>query len=746
MSNQKKEKFSDIKINTNILFLLYCLAFIFVFIYDLANFINYILKCNIINSIILYVLTLPLIILIVKKFFYFELLELNIYNILVILVFIFLTLLKLPLPDQSYDTVNYHIFLQQTGFVDNINRNFFPAVWGTYLFPLGDRLFYLFRILLGYRAGTLLNTFVLIVMYFQIISIVKDYTRVRNINFNTPLVSFISLLILSTEFIFLNLSIYKVDLLFIPFLLHLMQIILFNKNYNKFMSLYIAFLCGLVIAIKLIGIIFVVILLLFYITKHRKEINVYSYLISFVIAIIPVSIYLIYNYKSTNNPIFPLYNNIFSTPYFLSANTTNILFGPKNLIETLLWPIYIFFVPNRISEFGIYSGRISLGFISLILFIFILYFKKNLRNKFYYEINLIFLFCLVLWGFSTGYIRYALFIEILSGFIILIVLLEYILSSNFFLKLTGIILVILLLFQSIVSYYFVTIKNYDWAWRPSIFQNSQIYFQNFFMSGKDRTNLSDNLLLKDVQIWILNEFNSGYAILLKDNIPLLNLIFINQTHKTREAYNKCLEKYKNKKMFTITTSDTFEDIESKLKIHGFNIIQINTIEPDFLLKNKKLYLLEISKNNTDKRNSKEENLISNGSFEYMGTGWHIPDVGQLINNSDAIDGKNFVKASVDMPITQSLPVEPYKVYELAFYSRITENNNKLTRLQINWYKGDDFINCTIKVIESTKEWKKHSITTLSPDKANKAIVFITSHEKYYIDFDDVTFCKLKDNL
>ena len=71
---------------------------------------------------------------------------------LVILFLMAITFLRLPIPDRSYDVVNYHLFLQDFKFEDNINYNFFPGNIQTFTFPLGDRMFFVFRALLGYRG------------------------------------------------------------------------------------------------------------------------------------------------------------------------------------------------------------------------------------------------------------------------------------------------------------------------------------------------------------------------------------------------------------------------------------------------------------------------------------------------------------------------------------------------------------------------------------------------------------------
>lgn len=70
-------------------------------------------------------------------------------------------------PDQSYDTMNYHLLCQIPGFPDNLNFHVMPGRFQMYGFRLGDRMFYPFRAILGLRMGTMLNAAVMLVIYRQ---------------------------------------------------------------------------------------------------------------------------------------------------------------------------------------------------------------------------------------------------------------------------------------------------------------------------------------------------------------------------------------------------------------------------------------------------------------------------------------------------------------------------------------------------------------------------------------------------
>ena len=58
--------------------------------------------------------------------------------------------IKFAIPDKAFDTLNYHLYVQENAFSDNVMYNFFPARWiNTFSFPLGDRMHYFFRFFLA---------------------------------------------------------------------------------------------------------------------------------------------------------------------------------------------------------------------------------------------------------------------------------------------------------------------------------------------------------------------------------------------------------------------------------------------------------------------------------------------------------------------------------------------------------------------------------------------------------------------
>ena len=97
-------------------------------------------------------------------------------DIFMFIAFILLIIVQSFLkPDFPYDVKSYHIYLQENAFADKLNFDFFPGrIFCVFLFPLGDRMHYIFRYLLGYRLGTVFSSYILVVIYYQVKRILEN--------------------------------------------------------------------------------------------------------------------------------------------------------------------------------------------------------------------------------------------------------------------------------------------------------------------------------------------------------------------------------------------------------------------------------------------------------------------------------------------------------------------------------------------------------------------------------------------
>ena len=146
---------------------IYFIIVLSVWLSDATNFILFLTVDWRIDTLTLFSIFLVPGLLIVATFFRPYSRNINIYDF-VFFLFIILYLIKLPFPDSSHDVKYYSIWLQSYPFPDQFSWHYLPAGPHGFLYPLGEKMFYVARMMLGYRLGTILNIFVMLVIYFQL--------------------------------------------------------------------------------------------------------------------------------------------------------------------------------------------------------------------------------------------------------------------------------------------------------------------------------------------------------------------------------------------------------------------------------------------------------------------------------------------------------------------------------------------------------------------------------------------------
>ncbi len=561
---------------------------------------------------------------------------LNKMDFLALVIILIITLIRLPIPDSSWDVLQYHLFLQDFHFENNILYNFFPANIQTFTLPLGDRLFGVFRSLLGYRGGTILNSLVLLIIFFQIKEVLIYVFNIKNsTKLQSNLISAYSLFIISTEFLLANIGIYMIDILMIPFYLELLKITFVDNSEGKKNYWFIGLLVGISVSIKLTSLLYCGLLMILFLIKKFRTISLKSLLITFSLFVFPILSYMVYNYTQTNNPIYPYLDILFNSPYYSPKISEPYLgnLGPQTFIEFLLWPIIILFQPDKISQLNYYSGRISLGVIVALISL-IVGIKKKILDDLYFPILL--LVSIYLWSFLIG-IRYGLFLELLSGIIIVEFLVKnitdiYHLFSTFHLQLkhknlfkifsssfTEFLskeneimipqhtkkkisikntLTIFIFFafcsQLIFTFYLSVLTNkVDWSLREiQLLSDPDLYFNNFRSIGKDfnaynnQNNPTIYNITDEIDIWIVGypwlAPTTGYVNLINSDIPIIYVPFkeINQLSENILKENLLELDYKNKNIYMINRT-SYQLFEESLKKDNIIIEKIFEIQPSF---------------------------------------------------------------------------------------------------------------------------------------------------------------------
>ena len=518
------------------------------------------------------------------------------YDKLDIIFYIILAMIliaKIAVPDMAFDTLNYHLYLQERLFSNNATFNFFPARWiNTYSFPLADRIHFFFRNIFGYRLGIIANILFMIVIYYQVKEILSYFVK------DKKMIPYISAFILITEQLLSNMVTYYVDLLAIPFILEIIIIILNNKKVNNLTSYIVLFLSGIIISMKISNAFLLIPLAIIYIIKYRKDINWKTIVFGLLIAVFPLLVYSINNYLQTGNPVFPFYNSIFHSKYLLDENWIETFYGPKSFKERLLWPLYIIRYPRRSYDSYYYYGRISFGYlialIYLLLDLYKMIFKKEKLNNIS-KFNILFiLLCLIWSNFMMGYIRYALVLEVLSGIIMVIVANEVLKDKKWYAIPICIISISGFIYTSSCAMGDMLNTSVEFSWRRPI--NIVKMNENDINNVKNifSRNSNYNKYIENIDCLGIVDYNSGYAALLSDEKPIIGINESYISEYGEKEFNKIANKCKN--IYTISTDATYDRTINYMEQVGYEKVGDNiSFNTSFIDANNKIILFEIKK-------------------------------------------------------------------------------------------------------------------------------------------------------
>jgi hypothetical protein len=328
------------------------------------------------------------------------------------LIFFFL---RAPFPSLDFDNLNYHLVNTERALRGwpLIAGDFFP---GTLLVnPAPDMTFGVLRAIVGHRLAPVLNVAALIWTAQVLNEIIAPFVPRESRRYPALL------LILATEHVMFLVNLYMVDLLALPLLLSALLLTLrFRETADKGRSLVkIALFFGLSLAFKLTNVCFVLPIALLLLVElwrvfrdEKRRPSVANAVLAAIAVVLPGLYFYIYMYRETGNPLFPYYNQIFKSALSLPIAYVDHVHGPANIFQKVFWPIVSFIYPERLSAMGsaAYSGRLNLGFILACAFLFSRSTPRVLR-----KINFVTVLATLLWSFTSGDIRYALFSETLCG-------------------------------------------------------------------------------------------------------------------------------------------------------------------------------------------------------------------------------------------------------------------------------------------------------------------------------------------
>jgi hypothetical protein len=314
----------------------------------------------------------------------------------------------------------------------------------------------------------------------------------------------------------------------------------------------------------------------------------------------PLVPFAISSYKLTGSPVFPFYNGIFHSPYWPEGKFFDPRWGPYGLRETLLWPILAFFKPERISEFPVYSGRISIGFVlAAVCFIFL---RSKLSIR---QLSFITLVGTFLWSAGTGYGRYAMYLELTSG-IILVWFVAYVWKQCVRLPVVPKLLIQIPLWLATAAQTGLALayaNRYEWSMRPTIFEDRADFLLNECRQFlRDRSLLDyltpvDRALLSEVDVWIeTTDKTSALEVFLRPYTPVLGVrsppFFA--TEQSRRKFDEAVQANQGKRLFTLTHASDLETVQQSLAARGLVAGRVQNISIPYFSQSKKLDMLLVA--------------------------------------------------------------------------------------------------------------------------------------------------------
>ena len=500
---------------------------------------------------------------------------------IVALPLLFAFLLRVAFPDISFDVLNYHIFHSERALRGSlfVPGDFFPTP--APFNPTPDILTGLYRYLFGYRLGTIVNYLALIWTGAILNRLLRDYLR------SAWLRSLGVLFVLCTEQILFQINNYMVDLLALPLLLEatILAVARVNGKVDTKRTAMLGLWLGMATAFKLANLFIAVPIVLVYVFNlvarddsrgARILATLKSTPIATLLFIAPFAPFMILIYKLTGNPVFPLYNGLFKSPYWPQGAVFDPRWGPWGVYETVIWPGLMFFKPDRLSEFPHYAGRLSIGYVVAPVCLLIARGDRNIRALAFTT-----LLGSILWSATSGYIRYALYLELTSG-ILLIWLAHFIWKKfaqfpNWARLLAPAPLCLLLLAHSYFALRYA--NHWEWSTRETVFRNSEAFLhesRNLFRDRSLRSFLTteDLALFDKVDVWVETTYKtSAFEALLKPNNPVIGVRIPNYfgTNVARDTFSEVLQSARGKRMFTLTNREGNEEARAALAARGLSM-------------------------------------------------------------------------------------------------------------------------------------------------------------------------------
>lgn len=512
-------------------------------------------------------------------------------------IIIFVGVVKSLIPDSSMDVSSYHLMVQQPGFEDNVLYNVFPGNFQMFGFRLPDRLFFVFRFILGYRAGTWFNIGLVIIVYFQVIKLIhllcakkllfirkklcsKWYSKILSILFFEEILAFSIVMIYDVA---MQLGSYMVEIVTIPFALEMLFVLI--KASTRIDAVYYSLLTGLLFALKMTNVIYIIPMTIMVIIFTRRNLNIKTVIFCVILGLLPASIYLVYNFSLTGNPVFPYYNTIFKSNYFGIENFKDTRWGPSDVKEIILWPLIILF--QNEYKFSEIPNKVSFSFIGMFIAIiyFVLKFDKhnqiNKNTKVMFSVVISF----ILWAITTGYSRYYMVGFVFGGILAVSFYASVLVQRKIYIS--KIIVFCIFMISFVQPFYSIqnVLMGREWSWRnswPVETDNVEYLFNDRYLGSDEQR--------EKIDAFVLNIYCYGsIANLINDDVPIVGAWYISRISdqaildSTNEYINSLFGEEKAIYDIWYRNMDSLNSFEDIMNSKGYYVSEIENLEGDINL-------------------------------------------------------------------------------------------------------------------------------------------------------------------
>ena len=430
------------------------------------------------------------------------------------------------IPDVSYDSLNYHLFLGQRGIdKQNIPYEFYPT--GMHNFsPILEVPGYLATKLFGYRVGSIASLIFLYLSIFILYKIFKLYEPKIELLDKWWLTFFFVSSFLSFE-AFLQIATFYVDIDVAFLSLLSFYFLLKYEKKSYFIDLvFSAVFLGILFLGKLTGAYYLVTYFIYlaYVLVNDSKIDWRQRIVKFLLSgLIVISFSLPFwykNYLNTKNPVYPYYNNIFKSNLYPTKYFTQDKSGPDNTFEKLFWGVVSIKKPEKLGQVHdlFHDYKINIYFI---LIIFVLIWSLIKKDRDLIKLSIFYFATYEIWAWVFGYLRYAVFLEFMGG-IILLIWLSRLKGWTKYLIIGPLFFIMLLQGKRIVNLSLA----YDISFRPGYFYNRLSYPKQWEYFGNKKISVDEKYLNEFQPQVFLNcaSPNMSYYTLSDFNkLPVLNI-------------------------------------------------------------------------------------------------------------------------------------------------------------------------------------------------------------------------------